>query len=98
MNCAGLHFSTQRDTDDATYQGQLAALRALGMEGRLQRGLELSGSVRALIAAGIRQRQLAFTDQQVRHELLCTLYGQDLADRVAARSAKCPASSNCLLV
>lgn len=77
-----------RDTDDATYQAQLAALRALGMEGRLQRGIELSESVRALTEAGIRQRQPAFTDQQVRHELLRILYGQDLADRVAAQLTK----------
>lgn len=77
-----------RDTDDATYQAQLAALRALGMEGRLQRGIELSENVRALTEAGIRRRQPELSEAQVRHELLRILYGQDLADRVAAQLAK----------
>jgi hypothetical protein len=77
-----------RDTDDAAYQAQIAALRALGMEGRLQRGIELSENVRALTEAGIRQRQPELTEAQVRYELLRILYGQDLADRVAAQVAK----------
>ena len=80
-----------RDTDDKANQAQIAALRALGMEGRLRRGIELSDGVRAMTEAGIRQRHPTFTEQQVRHELLRICYGEELANRVAAaagRSAK----------
>ena len=76
-----------RDTDKASHQAQVEAIRALGGDGRLAQGAQLSDAVRAMTVHGIRERHPHFTERQVIHELIRLLYGDELAARVAHQRA-----------
>ena len=76
-----------RDTDKASHQAQVEAIRALGGDGRLAQGAQLSEAVREMTVQGIRERHPHFTEPQVIHELIRLLYGDELAKRVADQRA-----------
>jgi len=69
------------DTSKEAMRVQMAVLRKLGPERRLQMALELSETVRAVSEAGIRHRHPEYDERQVRRALIRMVLGDELFRR-----------------
>jgi hypothetical protein len=67
-----------RDTSPEAFWIQCAALRQLGISGRLQLAFDLTEQVWKNVAAGIRRRHPDYTDQQVRLAIIRLRLGEEL--------------------
>lgn len=70
------------DTDAAAREAQFAALRRLGVSGRLRLAAEMSEDARRISIEGERRRHPALTEAQARLAVLRRVWGPDLAGRV----------------
>ncbi len=57
----------ERDHERDAYAHQVAFYRAMSPQQRLQQALRMNRSMRTLMAAGFRDRNPSWTDEQVRH-------------------------------
>jgi hypothetical protein len=71
-----------RDTTKDAYERQIAALRALGPDGRMAATLEMCELGRELAAEGIRARHPDYDDRQVVRALVWLFYGEATARKV----------------
>jgi len=69
------------DTSKEALRVQMAILRKLGPERRLQMALELSDTVRAVAEAGIRHRHPEYDELEVRSALIRMVLGERLFRR-----------------
>lgn len=76
-----LHAVPADTTSDAA-RVQLAALRRLSPDRRLEMALELSDSLRSVTAAGVRSRHPEFTEEQVHFAVLRLTLGNELFAKV----------------
>jgi hypothetical protein len=70
------------DTTEESHERQLAALRALGPDGRLAATIEMCDLGRQLAAEGIRSRHPEYDDRQVVRALVWLFYGESTARKV----------------
>lgn len=70
------------DTDAAAREAQVAALRRLGVLGRLRLAAEMSEDARRISIEGERRRHPELTESQARLAVLRRVWGPDLAARV----------------
>ena len=76
------------DTAPEARRRQLDVYRAMRPQQRVEQALALSEEVRRIAMDGIRSRNPAFDDEQVRGELLRILYGAGLAGKLATMQPK----------
>ena len=72
---------TSFDTAPEARRVQLAVLRRKGRAERVRIAAAMSEEARELTMIGIRARHPAWTEEQVRRELLTRLYGAELVER-----------------
>jgi hypothetical protein len=72
------------DTTPDAHRKQIEILRKMSPEKRAIISLELSDNVRQIAIAGIKKQYPAFTDTQIKRELLRRCYGEELFQKVAA--------------
>lgn len=72
----------RRDTSASAHEVQLAAFRRLTPAERAAAALQMSEEVRALAAAGLRQRSPLADQAAVEAALRRLLLGRELADRI----------------
>lgn len=72
------------DTASEPRRRQIEAYRAMNPARRVEIALALSEELRSIAIDGIKGRNPAFHDRQVRAELLRILHGANLADKLAA--------------
>src|SRR5438046_846120 len=66
------------DTSPEATRVYFAVLRRLGPSGRVRRWVELTRTMRTILADGIRHRHPEYTDEQVRREVVRRLLGEQL--------------------
>ncbi len=73
------------DTDDAAREAHVAAIRRLGVEGRLRVAAEMSEDARKMAIDGERRRHSELTEDDARDVVFRRMWGEKLASRVPAR-------------
>jgi hypothetical protein len=84
---------TNQPWSDTTAEAQAMQdriLRSIGMAGRMAMTFELSDNMRAMVAAGVRDRHPGWDQQAVEREVLRLMIGDDLFAEVFERGRSRP--------
>ena len=71
-----------RDTSVEATRVQYAALRRMGVSGRMELMFKLSGDLREIVASGVRSRHREYSERQVQLAVLRLAWGDELFRRV----------------